>query len=184
MTWREENVEVERSSAHLWLDLHLSHSIAKIYKLIFHRGRKNRSHIPVDIHHLICLITMKVKVKVTQSCLTLCNSLDYTVHGILQARILEWVAYPFSRGSFQARNQTGVSYIAGTFFTHWAMRVAQTIITIENIYWILAVCHISTGNSYPNHTGTRIRSEKLSTWRRKSVLRTRIMTKPRQETCL
>ena len=41
-----------------------------------------------------------------------------TVHGILQARILEWVAYPFSRGSFQPRNQTGVSFIAGGFFTN------------------------------------------------------------------
>ena len=40
------------------------------------------------------------KVKVTQLCPTLCDSKDYTVHGILQARILEWVAFPFSRGSF------------------------------------------------------------------------------------
>ena len=39
-----------------------------------------------------------VKVKVTQSCPTLCDPMDYTVHGILQARILEWVAFPFSRG--------------------------------------------------------------------------------------
>ena len=36
-------------------------------------------------------------VKVTQSCPTLCDPRDYTVHGILQARILEWVAFPFSR---------------------------------------------------------------------------------------
>ena len=41
---------------------------------------------------------LKVKVKVLQSCLTLCDSMDYIVHGILQARILEWVAIPFSRG--------------------------------------------------------------------------------------
>ena len=47
-----------------------------------------------------------MKVKVAQSCLTLCNPMDYTVHGILQARILEWVAVPFSRGSFQPRDQT------------------------------------------------------------------------------
>ena len=40
-----------------------------------------------------------MKVKVTQSCLTLCNPMDYKVHRILQARILEWVAVPFSRGS-------------------------------------------------------------------------------------
>ena len=40
-----------------------------------------------------------IKVKVTQLCLTLCDSMDYTVHGILQTRILEWVASPFSKGS-------------------------------------------------------------------------------------
>ena len=43
--------------------------------------------------------------------------MDYTVHGILQARILEWIAIPFSRGSFQTRDQTQVSLIAGGFFT-------------------------------------------------------------------
>ena len=45
----------------------------------------------------------KVKVKVTQSC-PLCDPMDYTVHGILQARILEWVAFLFSRGSSQLRD--------------------------------------------------------------------------------
>ena len=41
------------------------------------------------------------KVKVVQLCPTLCDPMDYLVHGILQARILEWVAFPFSRGSSQ-----------------------------------------------------------------------------------
>ena len=50
-------------------------------------------------------------------CLTLCDPTDYTVHGILQARILERVAVPFSRGSFQPRDRTQVSRIAGGFFT-------------------------------------------------------------------
>ena len=50
-------------------------------------------------------------VKVIQSCPTLCDPVAYTVHGILQARILEWVAIPFSGGSSQPRNQTHVSYI-------------------------------------------------------------------------
>ena len=45
-----------------------------------------------------------VKVKVAQSCLTLCDQLDYIVHGILQARILEWIAFPFFRGSSQPRS--------------------------------------------------------------------------------
>ena len=48
--------------------------------------------------------------------------MDYTVHGILQARILEWVAFPFSRGSSRPRNWTRVSCIAGRFFTCWATR--------------------------------------------------------------
>ena len=65
------------------------------------------------------------KVKVTQSCPTLCHPMDYTVHGILQARILERVAFPFSRGSSQPRDQTQVSRIAGRFFTSWATREAQ-----------------------------------------------------------
>ena len=39
----------------------------------------------------------RIEVKATQLCLTLCNPIDYTVHGILQARILEWVAFPFSK---------------------------------------------------------------------------------------
>ena len=47
---------------------------------------------------------MAVKVKVAQSCPTLCDPMDSTVHGILQARILEWVPFPFSRGSSQPRD--------------------------------------------------------------------------------
>ena len=45
-------------------------------------------------------------------------------HGILQTRILEWVAFPFSSGSSQPRNQTGVSFITGGFFTNWAIKEA------------------------------------------------------------
>ena len=45
-------------------------------------------------------------VKVAQLCPTVCDPMDYTVHEILQARILEWVAFPFSRGSSQPRDQT------------------------------------------------------------------------------
>ena len=46
-------------------------------------------------------------------------------HGILQARILEWVAFPFSRGSSQPKDRTQVSHIAGRFFANWATRKAQ-----------------------------------------------------------
>ena len=52
-------------------------------------------------------------VKVAQSCLTLCDRVDYTVHGILQAGILERLAFPFSRESSQPRDWTQVSCTAG-----------------------------------------------------------------------
>ena len=72
-----------------------------------------------------CLTLDKIKwseVRVTQLCLTLCDPMDYTVYGILQARILEWIAVPFSRGSSQSRDQTQVSRIAGGFFTSWVTK--------------------------------------------------------------
>ena len=73
---------------------------------------------------------IKVKVRVAQSCPTLCDHIDYIVHGILQARILGWVAFPFSRGSSQPRDQTQISHIAGRFFTNWAIREAIIVTTI------------------------------------------------------
>ena len=54
-----------------------------------------------------------------------CSLLGASVHGILQARILVWVAISFSRGSSQPRNQTQASCIAGRFFTDWATRETQ-----------------------------------------------------------
>ena len=64
---------------------------------------------------------IQVKVKVTQSCPIPCDPMDYTVHEILQARIMEWVAYPFSSTSSRPRNWIRVSWIAGRFFTNWAI---------------------------------------------------------------
>ena len=54
-------------------------------------------------YYKILNIEFPVKVKVTQLCPTLWDPRDYSVHGILQARILEWVAFPFSRGPSQPR---------------------------------------------------------------------------------
>ena len=72
-------------------------------------------------------------VQVTQSCLTLCDPMDYTVHGILQARILEWVAFSFYMGSSQLRDWTQVSHIAGEFFTSWATREDCVIMYVYSI---------------------------------------------------
>ena len=72
-----------------------------------------------------------LKVKVAQSYPSLFGPMDYTVHGFLQARILEWVAFPFSRGSSQPRDWSQVSVIAGGFFTSriW-VRAMQKLCTI------------------------------------------------------
>ena len=68
-----------------------------------------------------------LKVKVAQLCLTLCHPTDCRVHGILQARTLEWVAFPFSGGSSQPRDQTQVSHNAGLFFTILATREVHLV---------------------------------------------------------
>ena len=84
----------------------------------------------------------KLKVKIAQSCPTLCDPLDCSlpgssVHGILQARILEWVTVHFSRGSSQPRDQTQVSCIAGRFYTIWATREAQN--TVHDPFCVLFI---------------------------------------------
>ena len=75
--------------------------------------------------HISSLVSLKVLV--AQLCLTLCNTMNCSppesfVHGILQARVLEWVANPFSRGSSWPRDWTQVSCIADGFLTVWATR--------------------------------------------------------------
>ena len=65
--------------------------------------------------------------KVTQSCLTLCDPMDYRVHGILWARIVESVAFSFSRGSSWPKNRNGISCVTGGMFSSWA--------TIEYVKW-------------------------------------------------
>ena len=77
---------------------------------------------------------MKAKVLVTQWWPSLCNTMDRSlpgssVHGILQARILEWVPIPFSRGSALPRDWTQVSGTAGRFFTIWTTREAYGLYT-------------------------------------------------------
>ena len=80
------------------------------------------------------------RVKVAQLCLTLCDSMDYRVQGILQARILEWVAFSFPRGSSQPRGQSQVSLTAGRLFISWATRVAQQLNVRAHIWFICVFC--------------------------------------------
>ena len=83
--------------------------------------------------------TRKSESEVAQSCPTLCNAMDcslphFFVHGISQARVLEWVAISFPRGCSQSRDQAWVSCIASRIFTLWATREAQCNYTPIKIF--------------------------------------------------
>ena len=86
--------------------------------------------------------------EVAQSCLTLCDPMDCrlpgsSVCGIFQARVLEWVAISFSRGSSQLRDQTWVSRIVGRHFTVWATREQnKTLSNTETLYFLLFLSFI------------------------------------------
>ena len=87
-----------------------------------------------------------LKVLVTQSCLTVCDPGDCSppgssVHGIFQAKILEWVAIPFSMGSSQPRDQTVLSYTASRFFTIWATREALYPPTAKSLQSCPTLCN-------------------------------------------
>ena len=87
-------------------------------------------------------VSSHMKVKVTQLRLTLCDPMDYALHGILQARILQWVAFPFSRESFQPRDRIQVSLIVGEFFTSRNTKEAQE-------YWSGQAIHSPVDLPYP-----------------------------------
>ena len=101
----------------------------------------------------ISLFLLKVKVKVAQLCPALCNPMDCSlpgssVHGILQARILEWVAVPFSGRSSQLRDRTQVSRTTGGFFTTWASR--EVLILLRTFHFFsLPRTHYPTWTDRP-----------------------------------
>ena len=87
----------------------------------------------VDERHLRVVV-------VTQSCLSLCEPMDFSlssssVHGILQAEILEWVASAFSRGSSQPRDQTWVFGFADGFFTIWSWEAQVKLEPVNSHCW-------------------------------------------------
>ena len=90
---------------------------------------------------LIAFLPRSSEVKATQSCPTLCDPMAYTVHGILQARILEWGSFPFYSRSSQPRDQTWVSCIADRFFTSWATREALEWVVYTN--WAIREAQVS-----------------------------------------
>ena len=99
-------------------------------KVSFHSNPKEKQ----------CQRMLKLLHKIALISYALCDPMGYTVHGILQARILEWIAFPFSRGSSQPRDRTQVPHIAGNFFTSWGTGEAQEC---SNDYTIPLISHTS-----------------------------------------
>ena len=109
-------------------------------------GSQRVRHDLTDLAHIQRAIGRLLLLLRCESCLTLCNSMDCSppgssVHGILQARILEWVAFPFSRGSSQPRYRTQASPIASRFFTCLSYQGSYTSITSP----IINIPHASFG---------------------------------------
>ena len=98
---------------------------------------------PIAISENASRLSSSVKVKVAQSCPTLCDPMDYILRGILQAKTLEWVAFPFSSGYSQPRDWTQVSCIAGRFLTSWATREAlispQIKLQLTSLTWYIFI---------------------------------------------
>ena len=120
------------------------------------------------LHHISHnSVQSKTKVKwKALSHVTLWNPMNYMVYGILQARILEGVAFPFSRGSSQPKDHTQVSCIAGGFFTSWATRKLLLIVYFWDfplIFWAqltggkLQLCEWVCGIANSNDLGTSAR---------------------------
>ena len=110
------------------------------------------------------LIIPCMSVLFTQLCLTLWNPMDCSppgssVHEILEARILEWVAIPFSRGSSWPRDQTRGSCIAGRFFTTWAtillyLTAFNILVNVGVVLTYPILISIGTVLSVPGNAGT------------------------------
>ena len=83
-----------------------------------------------------------MKLRVTQLCPTLCDPMNYTVHGILQARILEWVAFPFSRGSSQPRESN-----PGLLHCRWILYQLSLKRSPRILEWV--AYPFSRGSSWP-----------------------------------
>ena len=75
-----------------------------------------------------------------------CSLPGFSVHGVLQAGLLEWLAIPFSRGSSQPRDWTRTSCTEGSFYTIWTTREAQKLIRV-NVYWAFPVRQLISSES-------------------------------------
>ena len=110
-------------------------------------------HLPFELKNLFTCLWEKLKVLVSQSLLALWDPVDCSppgssVHGILQTRMPEWAAIPFSRGSSLPRGWIPLSCIAGRFFTTWATHLSKAFFCCPTAYSL----HVA---DTAEHTGTK-----------------------------
>ena len=122
--------KAENKLLHNWCTLFTN---KKNKNLRFSRDYENKKSESSELAVCLCACVC-VCVLVTLSCLTFCDPVDWrppgsSVHGILQARILEWIPISCSRGSSWPSDWTRVSHVAGRFFTVWATREAKISLT-------------------------------------------------------
>ena len=103
----KESDTTERLHFHLmnWKFPFISFFLLSLLLSAYRHPKKKTTLKYCNVLMQMCISILKVKGRVFQSCLTLCHPMDYRVHGILQARILEWIVFPLSRGSSQQRDQ-------------------------------------------------------------------------------
>ena len=127
--WRAAVHGVTRSWTWLssWTELKLFYKKKKKKRICVGKSKDFIHTVVETLKRSVCLMGYFFFLSLTQSSPTVCSPMDCSppgssAHGIFQAKILEWVALPFSRGSSQPRDWTQVSCIAGRLFTIWATR--------------------------------------------------------------
>ena len=143
--WDDQKLEDKRKHPPLevtegvWPDWHLAAS-RTVEEYIFGCFKPHSWKVIYYPNEFTSDLIFRIVVLVAQSCLTLCDQVSsppgFSVHGILQARLLERVAISFSRGSSKPRDQTQVSCTASRFFSIWATREAQYSFLKNQLFWI------------------------------------------------
>ena len=125
---RTEDLIAQGMTAYVWI-VHVQNCLCICMWYFLGGQNRNCGENLVKKMKYLLLFCCCCVVLISQSCPNLCDPMGCSlsgssVHGILEAGILEWVAIPFSRGSSQARNRTQVSCIIDRYFTIWALREA------------------------------------------------------------
>ena len=125
------------------------------------KKKKVKSEVKRKIINVLNFLFLSSESEVAQSCPTLCDPMDCSLpasslHGILQARVLEWIAISFSRGSTWPRDWTRVSHIPGRHFNLWATREALNYLLENPLHWDVSMYEFGGREGGTNSQSTAI----------------------------